>query len=46
MTKVLNPLIVRFAGRRRFPMAAQIQHVGGRSGKAYVTPRPPTCTAT
>lgn len=38
MTKVLNPLIVRFAGRRHFPMAAQIQHVGRRSGKAYVTP--------
>ena len=37
MTKVLNPLIVRFADRRHFPMAAQIQHVG-RSGKAYVTP--------
>jgi deazaflavin-dependent oxidoreductase (nitroreductase family) len=38
MTKVLNPLIVRFAGRRHFPMAAQIQHVGRRSGKAYATP--------
>src|SRR5207302_10060400 len=37
MTEVLNPLIVRFADRRHFPMAAQIQHVG-RSGKAYVTP--------
>jgi deazaflavin-dependent oxidoreductase (nitroreductase family) len=38
MTKVLNPLIVKFAGRRHFAMAAQIQHVGRRSGKAYVTP--------
>lgn len=38
MTKALNPVIVRFAGRRHFPMAAQIQHVGRRSGKAYVTP--------
>ena len=38
MTKVLNPLIVKFAGRRRFAMAAQIQHVGRRSGKVYVTP--------
>ncbi len=38
MTKVLNPVIVRFAGRRHFPMAAQIRHVGRRSGKAYVTP--------
>ena len=38
MTKVLNPLIVKFAGRRHFPMAAQIQHIGRRSGKLYVTP--------
>jgi deazaflavin-dependent oxidoreductase (nitroreductase family) len=38
MTKVLNPLIVKFAGRRHFLMAAQIAHVGRRSGKAYVTP--------
>src|ERR1700751_1656902 len=37
LTKVLNPLMVRLAGRRFFPMA-QIHHVGGRSGKAYVTP--------
>ena len=38
MTKVLNPLIVKFAGRRHLPMAAQIQHIGRRSGKLYVTP--------
>jgi deazaflavin-dependent oxidoreductase (nitroreductase family) len=38
MTKVLNPLIVRLAGRRHFGMAAQIQHVGRRSGNIYVTP--------
>lgn len=38
MTKVLNPVIVKLAGRRHFAMAAQIQHVGRRSGKAYVTP--------
>ena len=38
MTKVLNPLIVKFAGRRHFAMAAQIQHVGRRSGKLYLTP--------
>src|SRR6266576_2850148 len=37
LTKVLNPLMVRLAGRRFFPMA-QIHHVGRRSGKAYVTP--------
>ena len=38
MTKVLNPLIVKLAGRRHFAMAAQIQHVGRWSGKVYVTP--------
>lgn len=38
MTKVLNPLIVKLAGRRHFGMAAQIQHVGRRSGNVYVTP--------
>ena len=37
LTKVLNPIMVRLAGRRFFPMA-QIHHVGRRSGKAYVTP--------
>lgn len=38
MTRILNPLIVRLAGRRHFPMAAQIHHVGRRSGRLYVTP--------
>jgi deazaflavin-dependent oxidoreductase (nitroreductase family) len=38
MTKVLNPVIVKFAGRRHFGMAAQIHHVGRWSGKVYVTP--------
>jgi deazaflavin-dependent oxidoreductase (nitroreductase family) len=38
MTKLLNPLIVRLAGRRHFRMAAQIRHVGRRSGRLYVTP--------
>ena len=37
LTKILNPLMVRLAGRRFVPMA-QIHHVGRRSGKAYVTP--------
>jgi deazaflavin-dependent oxidoreductase (nitroreductase family) len=37
MTKILNPLMVRLAGRRLFPMA-RIYHVGRRSGAAYVTP--------
>lgn len=38
MTKKLNPMIVRFAGGKHFHMAAEIRHVGRRSGKAYMTP--------
>jgi deazaflavin-dependent oxidoreductase (nitroreductase family) len=38
MTKVLNPVIVRLAGRRHFHMAGQIRHVGRRSGRTYTTP--------
>ena len=38
MTKMLNPLIVKLAGGRHFGMAAQIRHVGRRSGWAYITP--------
>ena len=37
MTLVLNPLMGRVAGRGNFPAAAQIRHVGRRSGRAYVT---------
>jgi deazaflavin-dependent oxidoreductase (nitroreductase family) len=37
MTRVLNPLVGRIAGRRNFPMAAQVRHVGRRSGRAYLT---------
>ncbi len=38
MTKKLNRVMVRFAGRRHVHMAAQIKHIGRRSGKTYVTP--------
>jgi deazaflavin-dependent oxidoreductase (nitroreductase family) len=38
MTKLLNPLIGRLAGRRHFRMAAQIRHIGRRSGRSYTTP--------
>ena len=38
MTKMLNPLVATLAGRRLFTMAAQIHHIGRRSGKPYVTP--------
>jgi deazaflavin-dependent oxidoreductase (nitroreductase family) len=37
MTKVLNPVVGKLAGRRHFPVAAQIRHVGRRSGRRYVT---------
>ena len=37
MTKMLNPLVATLAGRRHFPMAAQIHHVGRRTGTPYVT---------
>jgi deazaflavin-dependent oxidoreductase (nitroreductase family) len=38
MTRVLNPFIVRLAGRPHFHMAAQLTHTGRRSGRTYVTP--------
>jgi deazaflavin-dependent oxidoreductase (nitroreductase family) len=38
MTKVLNPLIRKLAGRPHFRMAAQVWHVGRRSGRSYMTP--------
>lgn len=38
MTQMLSPLILKLAGRRHFRMAAQIRHVGRRSGRAYTTP--------
>ena len=38
LTKVLNPVMVKLAGRRHVTMAAQIRHVGRRSGRTYVTP--------
>jgi deazaflavin-dependent oxidoreductase (nitroreductase family) len=38
LTKMLNPMVGKLAGRRRFRMAAQLHHVGRRSGTRYVTP--------
>jgi deazaflavin-dependent oxidoreductase (nitroreductase family) len=38
MTKALNPVMRKLAGRRHVMMAAQIRHVGRRSGQQYVTP--------
>jgi deazaflavin-dependent oxidoreductase (nitroreductase family) len=38
MTRVLNPLMVKITNRRPLSMAAQVRHVGRRSGREYVTP--------
>lgn len=38
MTKVLNPFIVKLAGRPHFRMAALLTHTGRRSGRTYGTP--------
>ena len=37
MTRVLNPLMGKLAGRRHIRMAAEIRHVGRTSGRRYVT---------
>lgn len=37
-TKLLNPLILSFAGSRYLPMFAVIHHRGRRSGRVYSTP--------
>jgi hypothetical protein len=38
MTRVLNPLTLKLAGRPHFHLAAQLTHTGRRSGRTYVTP--------
>jgi deazaflavin-dependent oxidoreductase (nitroreductase family) len=38
VTRMLNPAIVKLAGRRHIRFAAQIHHTGRRSGRPYVTP--------
>ena len=38
LTKVLNPVMMTLAGRRHIRMAAQVRHVGRKSGRQYVTP--------
>ncbi len=38
LTRVLNPVIVKLAGRRHVRFAAQIHHTGRRSGRRYITP--------
>ena len=38
LTKILNPLIIRFAGGWWFPMFSILHHRGHRSGRMYATP--------
>jgi deazaflavin-dependent oxidoreductase (nitroreductase family) len=38
LTKMLNPVSVKMAGRPGFRMAGRLHHVGRRSGAYYVTP--------
>jgi deazaflavin-dependent oxidoreductase (nitroreductase family) len=38
MTMRLNPFMLKLAGREKFHTAAQIRHVGRRSGRSFVTP--------
>lgn len=38
LTRMLNPAIVKLAGRRHVRFAAQIRHTGRRSGRQYVAP--------
>ena len=38
VTRVLNPAVMKLAGRRHIWFAAQIHHVGRRSGRPYLTP--------
>ena len=37
MTRVLNPLVKKLAGRRHFMMAAQIRHVGRRPASFLIS---------
>jgi deazaflavin-dependent oxidoreductase (nitroreductase family) len=36
LTKILNPLVGKLAGRRHVPMA-KLRHIGRRTGKSYLT---------
>ena len=38
LTKMLNPVSVKMAGRPGFRMAGRLHHVGRRSGACYITP--------
>ena len=36
--RVINPLVIRIAGRRWMPIVGVLHHVGRQSGKSYATP--------
>ena len=38
LSRLLNPIVGMFAGRRFVPLIARIHHVGRRSGRPYMTP--------
>jgi len=38
LTRILNPLMRKIAGRRHVRMAAEVRHTGRTSGRGYVTP--------
>lgn len=37
-TRIFNPIVRRFAGRRALPLYAILRHQGRKSGRAYSTP--------
>jgi deazaflavin-dependent oxidoreductase (nitroreductase family) len=38
MSRVLNPLVRKLAGKKHMAMAAQMHHIGRRSGRSFMTP--------
>jgi len=38
VARVVNPLVVRFAGRRHMPVLGILHHRGRKTGQAYATP--------
>lgn len=36
--RIINPLVIRVAGRRWMPIVGILHHTGRRSGRAYATP--------
>ena len=38
MSRILNPLVRKLAGKKHMAMAAQMHHTGRRSGRSFMTP--------